>query len=73
MKSIEFYIVSEMIGTLIEIMGEKKIFTEEEYLKIKRTMTKAHDPKDTLDALEEILSNIRKKRIGDEDGWLSQE
>jgi RNAse (barnase) inhibitor barstar len=65
MKSVEFMIVAEMLGALIEILGEKKVFTDAEYEKIKKTMTNAHDPKDTLDALEDILMAIRKAKIGE--------
>jgi hypothetical protein len=61
-----------MIGCIIEIMGEKELFSKEQYDKLKKSMKQSHDPKDTLEALEEILIAIKKEKVGEVDGWLSQ-
>jgi biotin synthase-related radical SAM superfamily protein len=65
MSTVEFYLVSNMIGCIIEIMGEKGIFTEKQYTELKKSMKQSHDPKDTLEALENILSAIKKEKVGE--------
>ena len=70
MSSIEFYILLNMIGCLIDILGEKEVFTEEQYKRIKASMTADHDPKNTVDTLESILAEIRKeKKSNNESQW----
>jgi hypothetical protein len=52
-----------MIGSLIEILGERGIFTEEEYKRLKDSMTSKSDVKDTLDVLEDIVEKLKRKKM----------
>lgn len=58
----ESMLLSQMIGVLIDIMGERGIFTEEEYRRLQASMTINSSPSFTYETLEHILYQIRSEK-----------
>lgn len=49
----------QLFRALVNILGEKEIFSKDEYDKVRESMRDENTLEDTLKALEKILSDLR--------------